>query len=450
MKVTSSRQVFLQGDIAVLRDRNAIACQSCLWKKSSSGLVEVPYIISNTFNSLEKALLAAAMEEFSTLTCLRFINRTTEKDYLNIESKDGCWSYVGRLGGPQDVSLLKSRCLHHGVIQHELVHSLGFEHEQCRSDRDRYIRVIWRNIGQHKEMNFYKHKTRNLGVAYDYSSVMHYGKYAFAANMGKPTLEPRANPKAMIGQRFGLSALDVVKLNKLYQCRTCSFLLPESQGTFSSPNITSLDSSNSTCVWLIRTQEQKVLLEFEYVDIVASPGCASNFIRVFDGQSPHSSLLLPSVCGQKPLPALVGSGNTLLIEWATSIYEGHSNFKAKYSSVTCGGSLVAPQGNFSSPGFPVKYPNGENCVWIISAPPGHMISLTIGPMALELSAGCAYDYVLVRDEPYRVPAQEGRMCGRVSSRAFNSSDSSLRVQFRSDESVPSYGFLATYTFTPST
>lgn len=53
---------------------------------------------------------------------------------------------MGRIGDKQVVSLQRFGCVRHGIIQHEVLHALGFLHEHTRSDRDNYITILWDNI----------------------------------------------------------------------------------------------------------------------------------------------------------------------------------------------------------------------------------------------------------------------------------------------------------------
>ena len=63
-----------------------------------------------------------------------------------------CWSYVGKVGGQQYMSL-SDGCQLVNIILHEFMHAIGFFHEHSRRDRDRYIRVNWENIDQSKHFN---------------------------------------------------------------------------------------------------------------------------------------------------------------------------------------------------------------------------------------------------------------------------------------------------------
>ncbi|XP_063600701.1 zinc metalloproteinase nas-4-like [Penaeus indicus] len=179
----------------------------------------IPYVISSSYNKNERATIAMAMGSYHQKTCLRFVPRMMERDYIHIIKGDGCSSSVGRVGGAQAVSLGPG-CLYVGIVMHELMHAAGFWHEQSRADRDNYITINMANIQNGMEFNFQKYSwstIQSLGVDYDLESVMHYGPYAFAKDRSKPTIIPR-QMGAEIGQRRSLSPKDILKLQLLYNC----------------------------------------------------------------------------------------------------------------------------------------------------------------------------------------------------------------------------------------
>ncbi|KAM7406515.1 hypothetical protein PAMP_000889 [Pampus punctatissimus] len=213
-------EILLEGDLLAPKTRNAMTCwsQSCLWKKASNGMVMIPFTVSREFTTYERQKIDYAMKAFHSRTCLRFVPRQNEYDYISIENKAGCFSALGRTGGRQVLSLNRQGCIYHGIIQHEINHALGFQHEQTRSDRDYYVRINWENINPQMAYNFYKQNTNNLNTPYDYSSIMHYGKTAFSIQSGRDSITPIPNANVQIGQRQGMSYWDIMRINLLYGC----------------------------------------------------------------------------------------------------------------------------------------------------------------------------------------------------------------------------------------
>ncbi|CAH3176709.1 unnamed protein product, partial [Porites lobata] len=181
----------------------------------------VPYTFDPTISSEPIAVKAitAAMNEWSSKTCITFKKRTTEKDYVEFFKGKGCSSYVGRISGKQIINLARG-CWQMGTVAHEMAHALGFYHEQSRPDRDDYVTIRTENIKAGFEVNFKKqssYSVDSLGTPYDYGSIMHYGASYFSKN-GQPTIVVK-KPGAQIGQRRGPSAIDVKQMNLLYKCK---------------------------------------------------------------------------------------------------------------------------------------------------------------------------------------------------------------------------------------
>ncbi|XP_044127231.1 embryonic protein UVS.2-like [Bufo gargarizans] len=431
-----------QGDLLKTTGRSAMSCTDCLWPKSVNGTVIVPYSFSSNYSSLHLALFKMSMDEFETLTCVRFVPRTTEMDYINIVSSQGCVSYLGRIGGSQRVGLDISGCMNRGTIQHELNHALGFYHEQTRSDRDNYVTIMFQNIAPDYTGNFNKQNTNNLGLEYDFGSVMHYNKFAFSNNSGEPTIVTKPDPNIPIGQINGLSVLDVSKINRLYQCNACAYLLNEKNGSLTSANYPSAYPNNASCVWLIRTPSNQVALNFVAFDVQSSPNCISDYIRIYDGPTKRDPLLLDRTCGTGLIPPIIASTNQLLVEFSTDSSGTGVGFKALYSTVKCGGTFYTPERNFTTPGYPNSYRPNMNCNYTITAPVGKKISLTVTDFQTEGDRYCLHDYLKIVDGS----TWKGPFCGNRTIPSFTSGSNTLLLTFVSDGSIQFKGFQASYKF----
>uniref|UniRef100_A0A3B1KEJ9 Metalloendopeptidase n=1 Tax=Astyanax mexicanus TaxID=7994 RepID=A0A3B1KEJ9_ASTMX len=202
----------------------------------------IPYVLNNSLSINDKGVILRAFEQLRLKGCIDFKPRTTETDYVSVEAQTGCWSYIGRNGGKQQLSI-GIGCGYVGIVEHEFLHCLGFFHEQSRYDRDDYVTIHYENIPEghcHDESTV-------QGTPYNYMSLMHYGQYDFS-NTSKPTITAKdAKFQTFIGQRYDLSPLDAVELYNLYKCNEsisfldrCSF----KDGTCQMANCSSANVSN--------------------------------------------------------------------------------------------------------------------------------------------------------------------------------------------------------------
>ncbi|MGE3180160.1 MAG: M12 family metallopeptidase, partial [Phycisphaerae bacterium] len=233
--------MMIDGDIAVPRDADPTAATYGIsyWPNGV-----VPYEFAGGVTTTNRNLMRAAMDEWESLTAVRFVARNGETDYIRIMNATfNASEGVGMLGGQHRIWITSWNT--HGTLVHELGHALAFWHEQSRSDRNIYVDIEYQNVSQNgcQDSNGNaiscdsQFDIRTFGGEhgpYDFGSVMHYSACAFSNCGFCSSSDPNcrtitvlgsnaATWQNAIGQRVGASFWDA---------RIMSFLYPYSNWRF--------------------------------------------------------------------------------------------------------------------------------------------------------------------------------------------------------------------------
>lgn len=152
--------------------------------------------------------------------------------------RPGCWSHVGQVSGYYTNWMSRSQivnlgdgCESTGMILHQLLHALGMPHEFARNDRQQFLRVNNTQVEggvsgtkapvyslYDKYPDSAENTARFPGDIVDYLSIMMSPPTTFTGN---PTWIQAINAPIedrYMGQRLGLSELDVLHLADMYKC----------------------------------------------------------------------------------------------------------------------------------------------------------------------------------------------------------------------------------------
>jgi hypothetical protein len=184
-----------------------------LWERP-----EIPYAINPELPN--PARVQAAIDYFNQHTPVSFVPYANQADAIVFEQgEEHCYSALGRQGGLQPIRL-SAGCQTQEIL-HEMMHALGFVHEQSRPDRDQYVQVLWDNIEEKYQPQFAivpdSLMEAERGTSFDYRSIMLYRPDAFAARPGLTTLQPQAGRPAIEPAAQGLSDSDIQRLKRLYR-----------------------------------------------------------------------------------------------------------------------------------------------------------------------------------------------------------------------------------------
>ena len=178
-----------------------------------------------------------AIANWETNTNVRLVPRTNQPDWVYFTPGNGCSSFVGRIGGRQNITLANG-CTTGSTI-HEIGHAVGLWHEQSRVDRDTYITVNFDNIQTNAQFNFLTYAEQGqdgdeFTAALDFNSIMLYGSYFFSSN-GLPTIT-RKDGSTYNVNRTSLSSGDISGILQMYPGDTtgggdiCEGVAPYSSG----------------------------------------------------------------------------------------------------------------------------------------------------------------------------------------------------------------------------
>jgi hypothetical protein len=142
----------------------------------------IPYDISKLTAAQGPLALQAMKLWMDTGAKIQFIPRTNEVEYVNFTGNTTAGnntSFTGyRKGARNDVNIT-AFWWDQGpwMPAHELGHVLGFDHEQQRWDRDRFVTIHYENIKPGRADDYDWIPKTNWIVStlpYDYRSIMHY------------------------------------------------------------------------------------------------------------------------------------------------------------------------------------------------------------------------------------------------------------------------------------
>lgn len=206
----------------------------------------------------------------------------------------------------------------------------------------------------------------------------------------------------------------------------------EPNGTIQSPLYPSLYPPSKMCTYKIIQPAGKVIalsLEFLEIETLGKGVCAYDLLNIYDGMNDNATRLA-SLCGNNdnmPAEPYISKHNYMYLVFESDLNVQYRGFSANYTTLDvgrfeflqivqilsqflihdplleCGGIHTDPEGDIQYPVGGGEYRNNLNCIWLIHAPPGHIVQISWSLFSLEHDFKCRNDYVELFDS-YKVDA----------------------------------------------
>lgn len=413
--------------------RAAISDHDRLWEEGV-----IPYEMHPECSKSIQRTVRSAMDEWESKTCLKFIEVEAihlEKLIIRSKGKCGCCSEIGRRYKlKQYLTLDENQCNYKEAALHELGHTIGFDHEHKRPDRDKYVKILYENIEKKFQNQFSKlsdDEVNSLDSPYDFDSIMHYSSDVYAISIQNETMQPLNSSLSLKDLKTTLSVTDVAQTNKLYKCPNCLFNLYGEKGTISSSNIASLLEDNY-CQWYIRRNRGEFIEFFiEYVDIPVSKNCSMDYLEIRDGYWSKSPLI-GKFCGNYTLQKhYKTSSHRLLITYKSNNITKYGGFFLNYTTV-CSGMIKGQRGLVESVHLRDSYSVNSQCNWTIAVPMPFKVAVHFESFNFEYDENCTFS-MEVRDGSGNESEILGIFCGHEQSRNMLSSNNTVSIIFSTND-----------------
>lgn len=162
------------------------------------------------------------------------------------------------------------------------------------------------------------------------------------------------------------------------------------------------------------------------------------------GRTEDTSVNLATLSGKQDLAnkLFVSASNFMIIKFSTDASVERKGFRASWKTEpqVCGGTLRAttqPQ-ILTSPAYPQQYPGGLECLYILQAQTGRIMTLEIEDLDLSNER----DYILVRDGDSPKSQPIARLTGDIadSQRVIVSTQNKLYLFFKTSLGDSKRGF----------
>ncbi|CAD6233437.1 GSCOCG00007193001-RA-CDS [Cotesia congregata] len=420
----------------------------------------IPYEIDYVFSETQRKTIKQAIREWERSTCIKFVkrNRKIKTNYLKFTRLNcGCCFAQSSSSKYLKFISISNNCDSLVVLLHELGHAIGFDHEHKRPDRDEYVQIIHQNILADKLTEFDKlapNLVNTFNQTYDYYSVMHYPGDSYSKYEHRDTIIPTSkigNNPLPIGGGIKLSFGDIVTTNLLYQCPKCGGTLLDPKGIFGPPiSQNKLLVNANRCEWRIQAAAgEKIELHIKDMNIHESPGCLVDYLEVKNGYE-AGDIVMNRYCGKMEEINLIATNFLQVTYVKTSDKNIVNAFNVDYETV-CGGYFDVKSDailRIESTNYPDKYPPNTRCIWHLTAPDNHLITMKVNDLALERSKGCLNDFLEIRNgNIYSQPI--GNYCGIENSLLINSTENKVSIIFISNDVEEDMGFSAVFLAIPN-